>query len=135
MKWISEAEQLPPIAQNVLLAVPRQFVEFWDLTTAKLLVQYEGVTPLPISKGQKWPTTYWWERNHGGSIKRHPCLITGNAWWTLLDAIPLPPGAEHRTERGHHYIAQPSPVFVMQLPVQRRAEGLPAEQKQQHEQQ
>jgi hypothetical protein len=116
MKWISEADRLPPIAQTVLLAVPRQNDEFWDLTTAKLLVQYEGVAPTPIAKGSRWPTTYWWERNHGGSIKSHPCLVTGNAWWTLLDDIPLPPGAEHKTERGHHYIAQPLPVFVTQGP-------------------
>jgi hypothetical protein len=112
MKWISEAERLPPIAQTVLLAHPRQFGEFWDITTAKLLVHYEGVVPAPVAKGSKWPTTYYWEANHGGSAQSHPYLVSGNSWWALLDDIPLPPGAEHKTERGYHYIAQPEPVFV-----------------------
>ena|SRR5882757_6504880 len=114
MKWISEAEALPEIAQTVLLAHPRQHDQFLDITTAKLLVQYEGVVPVPVAKGSKWPSTYYWETNHGGSVKSHPYLVSGNSWWTLMDSIPLPPGAEHRLERGHHYIAQPSLIFVPQ---------------------
>jgi hypothetical protein len=116
MNWVSEAEELPPIAQPILLAAPRQGGEFWDLTTAQLLVQYEGVVPRPVPKGTRWPTTYYWERNlRGGSANSHPILVTGNAWWALLDEIPLPPGAEHRSERGRHYVVQPQPIFVGQV--------------------
>lgn len=114
MKWISEAEALPKIAQLVLLAHPRQQGEFWDITTAKMLVQYEGVVPVPVAKGSRWPTTYYWESNHGGSFQSHPYLITGNSWWSLLDDISLPPGAEHLMERGYCYVAQPVSVFVAQ---------------------
>lgn len=114
MKWISEAEALPAIGQVVLLAHPRQSGEFWDITTAQLLVQYEGVFPRPVAKGSRWPTEFYWEANRGGSVKSHPFLVSGNSWWALLDDIPLPPGAEHKTERGFHYVAQPLPVFVGQ---------------------
>lgn len=112
MKWISEAEALPKIAQVVLLAHPRQGGEFWDITTARLLVQYDGVAPSPVTKGSRWPTTYYWETNHGGSANSYPYIVSGNSWWALLDGISLPPGAEHKSERGYHYIAQPMPVFV-----------------------
>lgn len=114
MKWISESEALPRIAQTVLLCHPRQCGEFWDVTTAKLLVQHEGVIPRPVPKGSKWPTTYYWETNHGGSIKSHPYLVTGNSWWALLNEIFLPPGAKHGTERDYHYIVQPVSVWVGQ---------------------
>jgi hypothetical protein len=116
MKWISESEALPQIAQLVLLAHPRQHGEFWDITTAQLLVQYEGVVPLPVPKGASWPTTYYWETNRAGSANSYPFLITGNSWWTLLDEIPLPPGAEHKHERGYHYFAQPKPVWIGKQP-------------------
>jgi hypothetical protein len=116
MKWISEAESLPRIAQLILLAVPRQQGEFWDITTAQLLVRYEGVAPRPVAKGSRWPAEYWWESSRGGSSQSHPFLLTGNAWWSLLDDIPLPPGAEHMNERGYHYIAQPELVFIPQAP-------------------
>ncbi len=114
MKWISESEALPEIAQVVLLLHPRQSGEFWNLTTAMLLVQYDGVVPVPVAKGARWPTTYFWETNHGGSVKSHPYLVSGNSWWSILDDIPLPTGAEHKNDRGFHYIAQPVPVFVGQ---------------------
>jgi hypothetical protein len=120
MKWISESEALPPIAQTVLLAHPRQAGEFWDITTARLLVRYEGVVPRPVPKGSRWPAEYWWEANRGGSAQSYPFLVSGNSWWALLDDIPLPPGAEHRTESGQHYIVQPELVFVPQgAPVSR----------------
>jgi hypothetical protein len=111
MKWISEAERLPAIAQKVLLAVPRQHGEFWDLKIAQLLVRHEDVFPRPVAKGSRWPTDYYWDSSRDG---RDVCLITGNSWWALMDNIPLPPGAEHMAERGFHYIAQPTPVFVSQ---------------------
>ncbi len=117
MKWISEEKALPQIGQVVLLAHPRQADDVWDIRTAQLLAQYEGIIPLPVLKGSRWPTTYYWELNRGGSAQSHPVLITGNSWWALLNDIPLPPGAEHRTERGYHYVAQPEPVFVAQGPT------------------
>lgn len=109
LTWISETERLPPVAQKVLLAVPRQCGEFWDLNVAQILIRHEGVMPKPIAKGDRWPVDYYWSRD-----KRDTILITGNAWWALTDKIPLPPGAEHMTERGFHYVAQPSPVFISQ---------------------
>lgn len=109
MKWISEADDLPKIAQKVLLAVPRQFGEFWDLSVAQLLVRHEGVFPRPVAKGSRWPVDYYWSRDAKDTI-----LVTGNSWWALVNEIPLPPGAEHKTERGYHYIAQPEIVFVSQ---------------------
>jgi hypothetical protein len=111
MKWISEAEQLPPIAQKVLLAVPRQTGEFWDLKVAQLLVRHEDVAPRPVPKGSRWPVEWSWN-----SGRDDVTLVTGNSWWSLMDDISLPPGAEHKTERGFHYIAQPVPVFVTQAP-------------------
>jgi hypothetical protein len=109
MKWISEAEQLPKIAQEVLLAVPRQGGEFWDLKVAQLLVRHEDVAPHPVKTGSRWPVDWWWSWNRDGGAS---VLVTGNSWWALLDDIPLPPGAEHKTDRGFHYIAQPKRVWV-----------------------
>lgn len=111
MKWISEAEKLPPIAQLVLLAVPRQGGDFWDLKTSRLLVRHEDVHPRPVPRGSKWPVEYWWS---GAKDGRSETLVTGNAWWTLLNTIPLPPGAEHRSERGQHWVSQPRPVWIGQ---------------------
>jgi hypothetical protein len=114
MKWISEAEKLPPIAQKVLLAHPRQSGEFWDLRTAQILVQYEGVAPVPVKRGDRWPTTYWWGAEDSG---RNMFLVTGNSWWALLDDIPLPPGAVHAVQTGpapYHFIAQPELVWIGQ---------------------
>lgn len=111
MKWISEAEQLPEIAQKVLLAHPRQTGEFWDLHVAQLLVRHEGVVPRPIAKGDRWATEYFWDWSNDG---RGTVLVTGNSWWARMDEIPLPPGAEHQTIRGFHCIVQPTPVFVGQ---------------------
>jgi hypothetical protein len=112
LNWISEAEKLPIIAQHVLLAVPRQVGEFWDLKMAQLLVAHEDVVPLPVAKGSRWPSQWYWDSSRGGD--RYVTLVTGNAWWALLNEINLPPGAEHRSERGYYYIAQPLPVFVTQ---------------------
>ena len=107
MKWISEADELPPIAQSVFYAHPRMSGDFWDISVARILVQYEGVAPRPVKAGHRWPTAYWWS---DGSTT----LITGNGWWAKMDDIPLPPGAEHRHARGQHYVAQPVPVFIPQ---------------------
>lgn len=111
MRWISEAEALPPVAQKILLAHPRQTGEFWDLCTAQLLIQYEGVAPVPVKRGDRWPTTYWWSASKDTGATY---LVTGNSWWTLLDTIPLPPGAMHKLDREFHYIAQPELVWVGQ---------------------
>lgn len=109
MKWISEADQLPPIAQPVFYTAPRQSGEFWDTTVARLLVHYEGVCPRPVKAGDQWPTTYHWSHDH---FSANTSLVTGNGWWAWMDDIPLPPGAEHRKERGQHYIAQIGECFV-----------------------
>ena len=109
MKWISEEHELPRVAQKVLLAVPRQNGEFWDLKVAQLLVRHEDVVPLPVKKGSRWPVEYSWDSSRDG---KDVTLVTGNAWWALLDDIPLPPGATHMQDRGFHYIAQPEPVWV-----------------------
>lgn len=111
LKWISEAEALPRTAQKVLLAHPRQAGEFWDLHVAQILIQYEGVCPMPVKVNTRWPANYWWS---WGDKTAADLLVTGNAWWAFLDGLPLPPGAEHATERGYSFIAQPRPVFVGQ---------------------
>lgn len=111
MNWISEAEQLPPIAQHVLLIHPRQAGEFWDMYVAQLLVQYEGVAPRPVPKGSKWPSAYYWQT---GRNRDNMLLVTGNSYWALFDGLPLPPGAKHVTDREFHYIAQSDPVWVGQ---------------------
>jgi len=109
VKWVSESERLPKIAQKVLLAHPRQFDNFWDIKVAQLLVSYEGVVPRPVPRGSKWATEYWWDSSRDG---REINLITGNSWWALFDQIPLPPGAEHAHERGYHFISQPTLIWV-----------------------
>jgi hypothetical protein len=109
IKWTSEADELPKVAQKVLLATPRQDGEFWDLQVAQILIRHEGVVPQPVTKGGRWATDYYWGYDKDGMK-----LVTGNAWWAPLDTIPLPPGAEHKFERGYHYVSQPAPIFVAQ---------------------
>lgn len=109
--WISEREALPPVAQQVLLATPRQTSEFWDLAVARLLVRHEGVVPLPVEPGARWPTDYYWQR---GQFGRDHSLVTGNGWWALLDQIPLPPGAAHRNINGFHCLIQTAACFIPQ---------------------
>lgn len=109
MKWISEADSLPKIAQKVLLAVPRQEGGFWDIKAAQLLVRHEGVAPQPVKKGSQWPTHFWWDSSPNGADQT---LVTGNSWWMPMDDMPLPPGAEHMRDRGFHYISQPNRVWV-----------------------
>lgn len=114
IEWKSEAEALPDIAETVLLATPRQFGDVWDIRTAKLLISHEGVLPLPVMAGKKWPTNYWWGVGHGNG---EPVLVTGNSWWAKLDKIPLPPGAAHATgQMGDTYIAQPVSVWIPPSP-------------------
>lgn len=113
LKWISEAEALPPIGQPVLFIDPRQAGEHWDANVACILVDHEAVFPRPVKPGDQWPTQYRWARTYGGDLIS---LVTGNGWWAWMDEIPLPPGAEHRKERGQHWIAQPTSVFINQNP-------------------
>lgn len=112
LKWISEAEALPLVAERVFLALPRQQGDFWDVFTARLLLAHEGAVPLPVKPGSRWPTQYWW----GRSDQDHDnVLVTGNSWWARLDEIPLPPGAEHYFGgRGEHVILQVGDVWVGQ---------------------
>lgn len=120
LKWISEADDLPPIAQPVLFMHPRQFGEFWDMHVACILVRYEGVVPRPVKPGSRWPTEYWWGAKRGEGADN---LVTGNGWWARLDGLPLPPGAEHATDREFHYFAQPKPVWVGQSTDKRALTG------------
>lgn len=105
LKWISETEELPPVAQPVLLLSPRQFDELWDMHVARLLIQHEDVIPRPVPKGTQWPTTYYWGTGQGGKDTH---LITGNSWWASYRDLPLPLGAEHRADREFDYIAKAS---------------------------
>lgn len=100
LKWVSEEDRLPKIGQKVLLLSPRQGGGWWDPSIAMILVRYEGVVPLPINKGAKWPVNYYWS---DGRTNSHT-LITGNAYWAALDEINLPPGAEHYSDvYGHEF--------------------------------
>ena len=110
IKWISEADELPHVGETVLLCAPRQHTEFWDIRTACILIRHEGVTPVPVKAGSRWPRDYYWGARRGDETT----MVTGNSYWARLDAIELPPGAEHRTERGQHFIAQPNDIWVGQ---------------------
>lgn len=115
IEWIRESESLPPIAERVLLAHPRQSGEVWDVETVRLLIRHEDVQPRPIEAGKSWPTDYYWAR---GDRQDGSVLITGNGWWARLDHIPLPPGAEHAygpaALGGGHYVRQLGDVFIPQ---------------------
>ena len=103
IEWISETTELPKVAHSVLLATPRQFDEFWDIRHAQLLIGHEGVVPGPIPAGSRWRSDQYWQvgRRQGEIV-----LITGNSWWSHINQIPLPPGAEHRTRNGQHLIVK-----------------------------
>lgn len=112
LKWISEAEELPPIAQPVFLMHPRQFDNLWDICVAMILVQYDGVHPRPVPKGSRWPSTYYWGSGRGNNSLTY--LVTGNSWWASCRDINLPPGAEHDKDREFDLIFQPELVCVGQ---------------------
>lgn len=114
LNWISEAERLPKVAQSVLLLTPRQAGEWWDISVARILIQHEGVTPMPVNAGAKWPTSYWWSRFH-----RDTCLVTGNAFWASLEHINLPLGAEHHFLNGFSNIKQVGNCFIPQADTKR----------------
>ena len=96
MNWTSEREALPPIAQDVLLAYPRQFNEFWDFSVSRILVRHEDVMlELPV-EGERASTGFWWE---GGGKGRDMILVTGRAWGAPLTGLTLPPGAMHQRIR------------------------------------
>jgi len=109
LTWISESVALPLIGQDILLATPRQTGEFWDIRTAWLSAQHEGVTACPVPVGARWPTNYSWRIGRGLS---DICLVTGNSWWALLSQIPLPPGARHGSHNGFHLVEQIGNQFV-----------------------
>lgn len=112
LKWISETESLPPIAQPVFLMHPRQHDPLWDICVAMILVQYEGVCPSPVPKGSAWPSTYYW--SVGGRQNASFYLVTGNSWWASCNNINLPPGAEHDKDREFDFIRQPEMVWIGQ---------------------
>lgn len=114
MQWINEGSELPQIGQPVLLCIPRQFAEFWDMRVMCLLVRHEGVAPIPVAAGDEWPTTYYWgypSFPHGDHV-----LITGNSWWASMAGINLPPRAVHKHvgPRHDHAIMQVGDVWVPQ---------------------
>lgn len=112
MRWISEGEDLPKIGQRILLCSPRQHAEFWDMSVMCLMVDYDGVVPLPVKAGGEWPTRYFWGDPYYG--RQHCKLITGNAWWSTFEGIELPPRALHRYmgPRNDHVIVQDGDVWV-----------------------
>lgn len=122
LKWISEEEGLPPVAQRVLLLSPRQMGEWWDPRIAMILVRYEEVVPHPVRKGDLWPTNFYW--NYGG--QQQTCLVTGNAYWASLEHINLPPGAEHYSDKRSRAIKQ---VAGLTYAVPNRSDNSREEQK------
>lgn len=111
IEWISEGTALPVVGQNVLVAKPRKFQEWWDLSVGCILIRHEGVPVMPVKAGTKWPTNYYWSLS---TDKRSTSLITGNAYWAALDELPLPPGAEHYFEREYHAIKLVGECFIPQ---------------------
>jgi hypothetical protein len=105
--WISEAERLPDIAQDVLF-LHAHGDGFFKVAVACILVAHEGVQPRPADPEGKAPTDFWW--NIGGSAAgRHVHLATGKYWWAPLTELNLPAGAEHRNSRGMDYIVRVKP--------------------------
>lgn len=94
LKWISESDALPEIAQQVFLASVDIYGEYWKIQVASILVRHEGVTPHPVKEGDKWPHDFYWStsREQQGNV-----LINGRKWWASMSDIPLPPGAKHET--------------------------------------
>jgi hypothetical protein len=84
LTWISEEDHLPVVGQSVLLASPRRDGEWWDMKVACILIHHEGVIPLPIKRGSKWATQYYWGSPRGAD-RSSDKLITGNNWWAYLD--------------------------------------------------
>ncbi|GEP11746.1 hypothetical protein [Methylobacterium gnaphalii] len=111
LKWISEGDALPKVGQVVLVATPRSVGEFWNVATARLLIRFEEVAAVPVKAGSAWPSDYWWGYGRQG---QEVGLITGNGFWAALEAIPLPPGAEHQHMNGYHAVAQIGDVFIPQ---------------------
>jgi hypothetical protein len=110
INWISEESALPHVGEVVLRCHPRQFEEFWNMDVAQLLIRHEGVIPIPVPRGSKWPIDYYWCRR---GETRSTSLVTGNGWWARFEGLPLPPMAEHRRgRRGEHYIAQTGEAFI-----------------------
>lgn len=110
LEWISESEQLPLVGETILLATPRQFDVFWDIRTAWLSVRHEDVLPVPVKPGGRWPVDYSWRL--GNSRDAGIVIVSGNSWWSRLDQISLPPGANHRIVNGYHCIEQLGSVFI-----------------------
>lgn len=109
--WISESDHLPRVGQMVLFMHPRQAGEFWDIEVKCLLARHEDVMTRAVAAGGQWPTDFHWgnPRSREGTV-----LVTGNGWWAYMDAIPLPPGAEHRADRGWKNVYQTGDVFIPQ---------------------
>lgn len=107
--WISEAERLPRIGQHVLVAIPRQMGDFWDLSVRCILARHEDVIPRPVCAGDEWPVDYYWGLP---TARGENCLVTGNGYWASLESIPLPLGAAHDAERGFTFVRQIGDVFV-----------------------
>src|ERR1700677_4775989 len=105
IEWISEADRLPRIGQDVLVlvATPCKMGDFWDIRVGSLLVRHEDVVPLPVKPGDQWPVDFHWSFDQ---------LVTGNGWWASMTALPLPPNAKHETIRGYHCIVQVGEAFV-----------------------
>lgn len=103
LDWVSEEDRLPPIAQTVLVALPRRSDPLWDIRVGYVFVRHEGVAPHPVKRGDRWPVDFFWGFAPG---HRDTSLITGNGFWSSLSSINLPPGAAHSFARGQHWIAQ-----------------------------
>lgn len=102
LEWISEAEALPPVAQEVLYTRPHEFDRFWRIAVAMILIRYEGAQPHPVKIGDKRPVTFWW----GFGRSQETLLLNGTGYWAKMTGLPLPPGAQHTHIRGGDYITK-----------------------------
>jgi hypothetical protein len=109
--WVSEGTASPVVGQSVLVAKPRQFQEWRDISVGCILIRHEGVPVLPVKAGTRWPTNYYWSLS---SDKRSTSLVTGNAYCAALNNLPLPLGAEHFFEGEYHAIKQVGECFIPQ---------------------
>lgn len=97
MKWTSESEALPEIAQDVFYTKPRADGKFWRIYIACILCRHEDVQPEPVEPGERMPTDYYWSKS-GYSGDRF--LLDGRGWWAPITGIDMPPGAAHQNING-----------------------------------
>ncbi|MEM7741175.1 MAG: hypothetical protein AAF225_10285 [Pseudomonadota bacterium] len=107
MQWISEAEQLPEVGQEVLLLVPRPNEKYADVRVMRILVSHQAVFPMPVQPGSKPPADFHWRG--AGTGNDSLIRVTGYNFWASLTSMRLPDGFKHNSGRGFDWIEKEEP--------------------------